>query len=159
MIYSARPQAVPSKPGPLTRAAPTPGPLKSAHLKSESWERPAQLANPPSPSSATGSPPLGSPKLGSSAGRQLPIAIAPKTESPDLDAPLLRSQLEDQILKRIEKRLPSRIHNLSVTASTNAMILGGQCNTFYTKQLAQHVAMCILEYEQLINNIDVRTLK
>lgn len=60
-----------------------------------------------------------------------------------------------RILQRIEHRLPGRIRQLAVYSTGNAIVLSGQCSTYYTKQVAQHVAMGVLEYERLINNIDV----
>jgi hypothetical protein len=60
-----------------------------------------------------------------------------------------------RILHRIETRLPGRIRQLAVCSSKNAIVLSGRCSTYYTKQVAQHVAMGVLEYERLINNIDV----
>jgi len=68
-------------------------------------------------------------------------------------------ELAKCILSRIESRLPGRIRHLTVYTTENAVVLTGQCCTFYTKQLAQHIAMGVLEYEQLINNIDVRVAK
>jgi len=68
-------------------------------------------------------------------------------------------ELAAVIITRIESRLPGRICELTVYTTENAVILTGQCSTFYTKQVAQHAAMGVLEYEQLVNNIDVRTVK
>ena len=68
-------------------------------------------------------------------------------------------QLAASIVTRIEERLPGRVRDLHVSATENAVILSGECSTFYTKQLAQHAAMGVLEYEQLINNIAVRVTK
>ena len=68
-------------------------------------------------------------------------------------------ELSATILARIESRLPGRLRHLSVRITENAVVLTGQCCTFYTKQLAQHIAMGVLEHEQLINNIDVRVAK
>jgi len=73
-------------------------------------------------------------------------------EKPDLE-------LAKRILSRIESRLTGRVRHLTVYTTENAVVLTGECSTFYTKQLAQHIAMGVLEYEQLINNIDVRTAK
>jgi hypothetical protein len=70
-----------------------------------------------------------------------------------------RSRLLSRILRRIESRLPGRIRQLSVNAAENAIVLTGCCSTYYTKQLAQHTAMGVLEYERLINNIDVNSPK
>jgi len=67
--------------------------------------------------------------------------------------------LATHIVSRIESRLPGRIRQLAVDTTENAVILTGECSTFYTKQVAQHAAMGVLEYEQLINNIEVRTVK
>lgn len=68
-------------------------------------------------------------------------------------------QLAARILARIESRLPCRIRQLTVYASENAVVLSGQCSTYYTKQIAQHAAMGVLEYERLINNIEVQPAK
>jgi len=68
-------------------------------------------------------------------------------------------QLAARILARIESRLPCRIRQLTVYATDNAVVLAGQCSTYYTKQIAQHAAMGVLEYERLINNIDVAPAK
>jgi len=65
-------------------------------------------------------------------------------------------ELATQILARIQSRLPDRIRDLTVLTTENAVILKGRCATFYTKQLAQHAAMGVLDYEQLINHIEVR---
>ncbi len=67
--------------------------------------------------------------------------------------------LAQRILQRIELRLPGRIRDLTVYTTENAVVLAGKCSTFYSKQLAQHIAMGVIEYEQLINNIDVRVSK
>jgi uncharacterized protein YgbK (DUF1537 family) len=66
-----------------------------------------------------------------------------------------REQLVHRILQRIEHRLPGRIRQLAVYATEHAIVLSGRCSTYYTKQVAQHTAMGVLEYERLINNIDV----
>jgi len=65
------------------------------------------------------------------------------------------AELVNLVKSRLEMRLPGRIRRLDVHASENAVILAGQCSTYYTKQLAQHIAMAVLNYEQLVNNIDV----
>lgn len=63
--------------------------------------------------------------------------------------------LETAIYQRIESRLHGRVRNLLVRAFGGSVILEGQCATFYTKQLAQHAAMGILEDEHLENAIVV----
>jgi hypothetical protein len=62
-----------------------------------------------------------------------------------------REQLVRAIEKRIESRLPGRVRNLVV----RTVVLEGQCATYYTKQLAQHAALGILEDEHLENSIVV----
>jgi osmotically-inducible protein OsmY len=63
--------------------------------------------------------------------------------------------LEIAIQQRIESRLQGRVRNLKVRAYADLVILEGQCSTYYTKQLAQHAAMGVLEDEQLENAIVV----
>jgi osmotically-inducible protein OsmY len=63
--------------------------------------------------------------------------------------------LEIAIQQRIESRLGGRVRSLVVRVFDGIVILEGQCATFYTKQLAQHAAMGILEDEHLENAIVV----
>ena len=63
--------------------------------------------------------------------------------------------LEVAIQQRIETRLPGRVRNLIVRSFESLVILEGQCATYYTKQLAQHAAMGVLEDEHLENAISV----
>ena len=66
-----------------------------------------------------------------------------------------QQSLELAIRQRIEQRLNGRVRKLSVRAYGDVVILEGECATFYTKQLAQHTAMGILEDEHLENSIVV----
>jgi hypothetical protein len=77
-------------------------------------------------------------------------------ESNDRDA--RHRALEIAIRQRIESRLLGRVRNLFVRVSNGVVILEGECTTFYTKQLAQHTAMGILEDEHLENSIVVSVL-
>ena len=63
---------------------------------------------------------------------------------------------EITIRQRIESRLPGRVRNLCVRSFDALVILEGQCATYYTKQLAQHAAMGVLEEEHLENAIVVQ---
>ena len=63
--------------------------------------------------------------------------------------------LEIAIRQRIESRLLGRVRNLLVRSLDGVVILEGECTTYYTKQLAQHTAMGILDDEQLENSIVV----
>jgi hypothetical protein len=59
------------------------------------------------------------------------------------------------IRQRIESRLGGRVHDLAIRIRGNTILLEGRCATFYTKQLAQHAALGVLEDEQLENAIVV----
>lgn len=74
-------------------------------------------------------------------------------EADDRDA--RHRALEIAIQQRIESRLLGRVRNLLVRALDGVVILEGECTTYYTKQLAQHTAMGILDDEQLENSIVV----
>lgn len=88
------------------------------------------------------------------------IVAYDEDKPPDVDASQQHCQeLAMLIMQRIRKRLPGRIHRLGVRVSDNAIVLVGQCNTYYSKQMAQHVAMGVLDYERLINNISVGTAR
>jgi hypothetical protein len=64
--------------------------------------------------------------------------------------------LELAITQRIESRVRGRVRNLCVRVFEGLVILEGQCATYYTKQLAQHAALGLLEDEQLENAIVVQ---
>jgi hypothetical protein len=64
-------------------------------------------------------------------------------------------QLAVAIRQRIESRLGGRVHDLAIRIRGNAIVLEGRCATFYTKQLAQHAALGVLEDGQLENAIVV----
>lgn len=66
-----------------------------------------------------------------------------------------RKFLEAAIEERIRSRLQGRVRNLRVEVRDEIVMLQGQCATFYTKQLAQHAAMGVLEDEHLENAIVV----
>lgn len=59
------------------------------------------------------------------------------------------------IRQRIESRLVGRVRNLAVRIAGNTVVLEGSCSTYYSKQLAQHAALGVLEEEQLDNAIVV----
>lgn len=67
-------------------------------------------------------------------------------------------QLAQRICERIESRLPGRIQAFSVSVNKQAVVLHGNCQSYHTKQMAQHVAMGAINYEKLVNNISVRIL-
>jgi hypothetical protein len=59
------------------------------------------------------------------------------------------------IEQRITARTLGRIRNLQVTCQNGRVTIRGQCATFYTKQLAQHAAMGVIEDETVANEIAV----
>ena len=63
--------------------------------------------------------------------------------------------LAERIRQRIELRLPGRIRDLKVVVVDGEVELAGRCATFYSKQLAQHVAMGVIDHERLVNSIEV----
>ncbi|MEX2317913.1 MAG: hypothetical protein WD669_12220 [Pirellulales bacterium] len=64
-------------------------------------------------------------------------------------------QLAIAIRQRIESRLVGRVRGLVVRFVGDTVVLEGTCATYYTKQLAQHAALAVLEQEQLENAIVV----
>jgi hypothetical protein len=66
-----------------------------------------------------------------------------------------RQQLAIAIRQRIETRLVGRVRDLAVRIKGDTIVLEGSCATYYTKQLAQHAALGVLEDEQLENAIVV----
>jgi hypothetical protein len=65
-------------------------------------------------------------------------------------------QLETIIRQRIESRLSGRLRKLAVKVSDDSVVLEGECATYYTKQLAQHAALGVLDEEHLENAIVVK---
>ena len=59
------------------------------------------------------------------------------------------------IRQRIESRLGGRVRDLAIRIAGETITLEGNCATFYTKQLAQHAALGVLEDEHLENAIVV----
>ena len=66
-----------------------------------------------------------------------------------------RRHLAIAIRQRIETRLSGRIRDLAVRFAGDTVVLEGRCTTYYSKQLAQHAALGVLENEQLENTIVV----
>jgi hypothetical protein len=66
--------------------------------------------------------------------------------------------LEEKIRVRIDKRLGDRVRDLTVRIDGDRIVLGGQCSTYYSKQLAQHAALGVIEDEHLDNAIQVGVL-
>ncbi len=69
------------------------------------------------------------------------------------------AQLAKRIHDRIAKRLTGRVHGLDVQVAGKSITLRGRCATYYSKQLAQHAALGVLEDETLTNAIVVGTAR
>jgi hypothetical protein len=101
------------------------------------------------------------------AGHQGTVSLRTTPEAPPVAGPLqtfasaadvaerLR-ELASTVKQRIESRLPGRVRNLSVRAAADTIVIEGQCATYYTKQLAQHAALGVIEDEHLENAIIVK---
>jgi len=61
--------------------------------------------------------------------------------------------LELTIRQRIDTRLPGRVRNLVVRALGGRVLLDGECSTYYTKQLAQHAALGVLDHDEHLENL------
>jgi hypothetical protein len=55
----------------------------------------------------------------------------------------------------IEQETGRGVRDLSVTVEGEGIILAGNCESFYHKQLAQHAAMSISGSDSLVNGIEV----
>ena len=71
------------------------------------------------------------------------------------DAPAPHTELCEAIRDRIRARLNERIRDLDVAASGASIVISGRCETFHTKQLAQHAALDVMNDEPLENRIEV----
>lgn len=73
------------------------------------------------------------------------------------DAPRKRDpqQLSETIRERVRARTSDRIRDLQVIPEDGRIVIRGCCATFYTKQLAQHAAMGVIDDEVVVNEISV----
>jgi hypothetical protein len=63
--------------------------------------------------------------------------------------------LAASIEQAVQRETGRGVANLTVEVSSQGIQLRGRCNTYYTKQLAQHAAMSIPGGDRLVNNIEV----
>lgn len=85
-------------------------------------------------------------------------ASGPRAKASSTSADVLTERervLAAAISQRIEARLPGRVRNLQVRITGEGVVIEGFCATYYTKQLAQHAALGVLEDEHLENAIVV----
>jgi hypothetical protein len=72
---------------------------------------------------------------------------------------MVSKEVARQVRDQLESQLPGRIRQLRVDASDDSVVIRGICCSFYTKQLAQHLAMEVLTEEQLVNELCVLPAK
>jgi len=110
-----------------------------------------QRASSATPHHATA--PLATIELPTDAGYVAPSeTFALREPAPPMAITERQRRLEIIIRQRIEMRLPGRVRNLVVRAVGDTVLLEGQCSTYYTKQLAQHAAMGVLEEGEHLEN-------
>lgn len=63
--------------------------------------------------------------------------------------------LAQLVRERISVRLGKRIRDLSVQVESGVIRLSGTCSTYYSKQLAQHAVLGVVEDEEIENQIEV----
>jgi len=64
-------------------------------------------------------------------------------------------ELATSIEKAVQNETGWGVADLTVEVSPQGILLRGRCNTYYTKQLAQHAAMRMPGGDRLINSIEV----
>jgi hypothetical protein len=64
-------------------------------------------------------------------------------------------ELAASIERAVQQETGHGVRNLSVTVESESVVLKGRCNSYYCKQLAQHIAMCLAHGERLVNGIEV----
>jgi osmotically-inducible protein OsmY len=64
-------------------------------------------------------------------------------------------ELATSIERAVQLETDRGVADLCVEVSPQGVLLKGRCNTFYTKQLAQHAAMRVPGGDRLVNSIEV----
>lgn len=64
--------------------------------------------------------------------------------------------LLDTISRAVNCATNGSIHGLQIEVIADALQLTGECNSFYTKQLAQHTAIRLSDGYAVLNDIQVR---
>ena len=67
------------------------------------------------------------------------------------EAELLAARIE----RAVSRETGGRVRNLQVEVNGVGVTLHGRCNTYYTKQQAQHAAMAVRTERQVTNEIEV----
>jgi len=65
-------------------------------------------------------------------------------------------ELAASIERAVQQETGHGVRNLSVFVDNDSVVLKGRCDSYYCKQLAQHIAMCLTTRgERLVNGIEV----
>jgi hypothetical protein len=67
-----------------------------------------------------------------------------------------QSVLLDTVSRAVTHATNGSINDLQIEVIADALQLTGECNSFYTKQLAQHTALRLAEGYAILNDIHVR---
>jgi hypothetical protein len=65
-------------------------------------------------------------------------------------------ELAASIERAVQQETGHGVRNLRVTVVDDLVVLKGLCDSYYCKQLAQHVAMCLSRGDRLVNGIVVK---
>jgi hypothetical protein len=65
-------------------------------------------------------------------------------------------RLVASIERAVQQETGHGVRNLRVEVSSEGVLLSGRCETYYTKQLAQHAAMACPGGDAVTNHIEVR---
>lgn len=95
-----------------------------------------------------------------------PLSVETSLSSHEIEPPAISVQegvAEDTTCRTLEVRIrrgilrlaPGRIRDLKVDVRQNRVVLQGQCSSYYSKQLAQQVAMELACGGQVTNRIEV----
>jgi len=68
----------------------------------------------------------------------------------------LTPELIHQAATRLQVRLGKTVRDLQIFPHEDGVVLSGRADTYYAKQLAQHVAMEFFVHACVANEIDVR---
>lgn len=81
---------------------------------------------------------------------------APSHASPALPLSVADAEtLAAAIARAVTRETAGRIRHLQVAVQRQEVVLSGQCDSYYAKQMAQHAAMTLQKTGQLLNQIEV----
>jgi osmotically-inducible protein OsmY len=71
------------------------------------------------------------------------------------ETPIEAERLAARIESAVWRETGGSVRDLQVLVDRRLVVLTGRCNTYYTKQKAQHAAMGVSDGRSLTNQIDV----